>query len=357
MHLLEQDPTTMNEAIAFSRVVLKFYRLAFGINDEDTIIMRDQLCKRLSSAGRWQEAYDLTMEGFKDKVGWQTGDPKDNQQITLEKVSLNTDVALFARHLGNCCTTLSENPSLLPAEVRRLATEAAMWYEIEVRMVHSLYHEDEYYGIDCTTRYAKAYERARYPRAALYWFGKAALCALAQLIWEHEEWDDGPGRGAVKIGGEHDIQDAVATFEAAADRLLDEGDGKLGRFEDLDLDLRRFLTNVRWKIEYWRKDREMYGVWNPRKEAQDRMQREFEEREEEIRLEEEELYSKFPPLHEIVDEDKGKENLDTVHLEYTIARGHDFGSAKESSEKGGNGEALPLSMSANANVLELVSTA
>lgn len=323
-HWLQKDPATIDQAIAFSNAALKFYRLAFGVNDEDTIHMKTAVYEQLSSAGQWQEAYDLSMQSFKEKVGWRVGDHKHNATITLERVSLDGVAAAFARDLGTCCMALSEASSLSPAEVQRLATEAAMWYEIEVRMLHTpRYGQDEYYGVPCYTRYAKAYERARCPHAALFWFGRAVFCALAQMIWEHEEWNDGPGYGAVNVGAEHHIQDTVATFEAAVDRLLVAGEGKLGRLEDLDLDFKKFLTVVNWKIEYWREDREIYGVWDPYKEAADKLQREFDEREEEIRKQEEELYGEIPPLHEVVvEEDEDKENEEELHIEYSLTELH-----------------------------------
>lgn len=315
---LRRDATQVDLALIYVTAAIKASAVMFGDNDEDTIYLKREKFSLLAAAERWREAYDFNIQSLKEYLGWRPGDERNNEKIVWSDYWQDSEVSRFAQDLGFCCMTLVDQGDLSEENTILMAREAAMWTKITVQHRRWVFGE-RYDQHDILTRLARANERVGTPRAAIFWYGQAVFCRLSNMIWEREKWTDGPGLGAVPSTNEHWIVAVVANFEEAMTRLFGEGDGKLGNFDDLDTELYTYLCTVKSTIARWRMDREEFGVWDPWKEEEERMQREFDEREEAIRREEEEKYGPIPPLHEaFFDEGEDKENINVVEIQSAL---------------------------------------
>lgn len=314
---LQRDPATVELALIYLRTAIKSSTIIFGPNDDDTIDLKCQMISQLKSAQRWQDAYDASIGHIKDALEWRPDNKKHNNKIDFNKVWTKGHISVFADNLSTCCMALANDKMGFPRQGIPWAREAVMWTEMVLRKEASWYGEDCFTNDTLYIRLAEAYEKLGDLRAAIYWYGQAVHCRLAYMVCEGVEWEVTEwGRGKVSSGYESFIQNAVRTFEDAMVRFIGEGEGKLGSFDNLDVNLRKYLCAVRSQIAVWRNDREMFGVWDPWQEAKDRMQEEFEEREREI----ERVYGKIPSLDELLEGggDENKENLNESHIKGSV---------------------------------------
>lgn len=318
---LERDPATIEQALQYTRTAIKFHTEIFGLNDDDTINLKRELCYQFQRAERWREAYDVGINNLKDWLYSRHNGRQRNRKIDFKNMWKDYQSAVFALDLSTCCMELANSDSLTQTRKPSWASEAVTWTEIRLRHQHIVYGEDDYISEELTTRLAKGYEMTGDFRAAIYWYGQAAFCMLADMVSERELPDNGSQYRATLQGDEFLVEKAVKVFEEAMLRLVCVEDGKLGKFEDLDIDLKKSLRAVQLRVEIWRCYREKFGVGLSLEEERIKVWREFEENEERIRLQEEEMYGKIFVLEKIEDPDEDKENSAVRRLGNSAMKG------------------------------------
>lgn len=302
---LERDPATFEQAIQYTRIAINLHTTIFGLNDGDTINLKRELCHKLQRSQRWHEAYEIGMKNLKDWLFSHPNGRRYNRKIDFRNIWKDYQSAVFALDLSTCCMELANSDGIVQTRKSSWASEAVTWTEVRLRHQYMVYKADDYINGEITTRLAKAYETTGNIRTAICWYGQAVFCVLADMVCERELQESGSECRATLQCDEYLIEEVVKVFERAMLNLVREEDGRLGKFEDLDIELKEFLNSVQSRIEIWRNNREKLHVG---KQDQNEFWQEFEENEERIRLQQEQVNSEIAALEETDDHDEDKEN-------------------------------------------------
>jgi len=244
----EQDPTMMERVLSLTRQVVGFHKLSFGPNDVDTIGHKKTLYYCLGPlAGRWHEAYDVSIEAIKDLLGWPTGSSDDidvsriqrgkctKTRLPLDRIPCGGD---FAGRLGKCCIELcrSYRHTGDSTEAQRYAKEAVTWCQLRLRDVQYREGAEFYVCRDPMMLLAEAHELASEGLEAMRWYAKAIICTMNVERWRHTEFRS----------DDHAIEERVHVYTEAVGRLSGAWE-----VEDVCGEVRGLLHDVEGKIRDW----------------------------------------------------------------------------------------------------------
>lgn len=245
----EQDPMMLERVLSLTRHAVDFHKLSFGTNDYDTIGYKQTLYYRLGPlAGRWREAYDVSIETIKDIVGWPAGSSSEVEVSRLQHGKCtNTGLPLdqlgsgggSTGHLGKCCIELSRfyRHTGDSIQAQRYAEEAVTWCQLGLRWVQCREGAEFYVCRDPMMLLAEAHELANEGWEAMRWYAKAVVCTM----------NVERGRLTEFRSDDEDIEARVHVYTEAVGRLNGAWEA-----EDVCSEVKELLHAVQGKIRDWK---------------------------------------------------------------------------------------------------------
>lgn len=242
--VLEENSDNVEQAIALTRIVVQFYKQAFGVSDMDTRDVKSILYHQLGHvAQRWHDVYTATVEDIKDLTGWDgclTKLTMDGGADALRATMItSSDAASCARRASLACLNIFKSCGTTPhsPEAQKWIEEAIIFGCIDVDHVQRRYGDGAFELSPRLKDQAGKHELAGNASKALECYAKATCSATHSV---QTGLDTRCGHSASFV------LETIEEFNQARVRLREviERDG-------MSADLDKCIREAEAKIEWW----------------------------------------------------------------------------------------------------------